>query len=156
MGPMGSHRCSPRGHEAAGFGLVELVVVLGVTAALLLLAAPRWMQWQDRTRVTQAAAELSQFYQAARYAAILRATRVRIVFGRDTLAAVYERAAGDSVFLARPGPARHGVSLSATRAAIRIGPTGLGYGAANTTLIVRRGTAADTLTTSRLGRLKRW
>ncbi|MDH3496164.1 MAG: hypothetical protein OER21_05335 [Gemmatimonadota bacterium] len=153
---MGSDHGTRCGGAAAGFALVELVVVLGLTAALLLLAAPRWLQWQDRTRVSRAAVELAQFYQAARYAAILRATRVRIEFTGDTLAAVYEHAAGDSAFLERPGPARHGVSLSATRAAIRIGPTGLGYGAANTTLIVRRGAAADTLTTSRLGRLKRW
>lgn len=153
---MGSDPSVAPGRAAAGFALVELIVVLGVVAVLLLLAAPRWLRWQDQISVTRAAAELAQFYQTARYAAVVRATRVRIEFRPDTLVAVYERVAGDSAVLARPGPARYGVSLAVTRAAIRIGPTGLGYGGANTTLIVRRGAAADTLTTSRLGRLKRW
>jgi hypothetical protein len=69
--------------------------------------------------------------------------------------AVYE-AALDSTFLVRPGPARHGVVLLASRAVIRLDPTGLGFGAANSTLVLRRGAVAESLTTSRLGRLKRW
>jgi hypothetical protein len=39
---------------------------------------------------------------------------------------------------------------------IRVGPNGIGWGAANTQLILRRGAAAESLTTSRLGRLKWW
>ncbi len=56
----------------------------------------------------------------------------------------------------RPGPARHGVTLTASRSVIRIYSNGMGLGAANTKLVVRRGAAAESLTTSRLGRLKRW
>ena len=48
----------------------------------------------------------------------------------------------------------HGVSLSSTRDSITFDVRGLGWGAANLTLSVRRGAAAETLTVSRLGRVK--
>jgi len=137
-----------------GFSLLELVVVLGVTGTLLALSGPRLVRRWESAVVRQASGEAISFYHTGRYAAILRATRVRLEFGPDTLKAVYEGLT-DSTFLKRPGPSRLGVALTASRPVIEIAPNGLGWGAANTTLIFRRGTAADTLTTSRLGRLRR-
>jgi hypothetical protein len=48
-----------------------------------------------------------------------------------------------------------GVTLEVSRDSVIYGPSGRGYGATNTTLIVRRGSAADTVTVSRLGRVRR-
>ena len=48
----------------------------------------------------------------------------------------------------------HGVSLVTTRDSIAFDARGLGYGAANLTLVARRGAAADTLVVSRLGRTR--
>jgi type II secretory pathway pseudopilin PulG len=135
--------------------LVELVVVLVIVGTLTGLVVPRWSGYRDRAVVSRATSEVASFYHQARYGAILRAQTVRIEFGAETLRAVYE-GVQDSTFLLRPGPARHGVALEGSRTVIRIGPNGIGYGAANTTLVLRRGAATDTLTTSRLGRLKRW
>ena len=137
-----------------GFSLPEIVVVLGVTGTLLVLATPPFVRWRDAAAVHEASWEVISFYHTARYAALLRATRVRLEFGPDTLRAVYEGVT-DSTFLVRPGPARLGVALTVTRRVIEVAPNGLGWGAANTTLVFRRGAAADTLTTSRLGRLRR-
>ena len=95
------------------------------------------------------------FYHRARFAAIFRAQRVRIEFGQDSLRATLE-GVEDSTFLVWPGPARHRVELTSSREVIRIHPNGFGWGGANTKLVVRRGMAAESLTTSRLGRLKRW
>jgi hypothetical protein len=126
-----------------------------LVGAVTLLVAPRWGPWRDGLAVDRATHEVASFYHTARYAAILRSQMVRMEVGGTLLRAVYE-GTGDSTFLLRPGPARLGVTLEASRSTIRISPNGLGYGAANTRLVLRRGDAADTLTTSRLGRLKRW
>jgi len=138
-----------------GVSLVELVVAVAIIGTVTGLLLPRWGGFRDRAGVSRATSEVASFYAQARYAAILRARTVRITFAGDTLRAVYE-GVSDSTFLLRPGPARRGVALAASRAVIRIGPNGIGYGAANTTIVLRRGDVADTLTTSRLGRLKRW
>lgn len=129
-----------------------MVTIVGV---VLGLAFPRWARERDRTAVRRAAGEVMVFYDAARYGAIMRARVVRIELGADALRAVYE-GTSDSTFLVRPGPRRRDVSLSASRAVIRIAPNGLGWGGANTKIVLRRGLAAESLTTSRLGRLKWW
>lgn len=142
-------------HRRTGYSLVELVLVLGIFGLLLAFGLPRMAGWRDRIAVQRAATELVSFYDVSRYAAILRARRVRLEFGADTLRAVYEGAV-DSEFLGRPGPARLGVTLRVSRSIIRVGPTGIGWGAANTKLVLTRGVAAESLTTSRLGRVKHW
>ncbi|MDH4043030.1 MAG: prepilin-type N-terminal cleavage/methylation domain-containing protein [Gemmatimonadota bacterium] len=138
-----------------GFTLIEALVVLTIAGVLLGLLVPRWALYRDRLAVGRATAEVASFYHTARYAAILRAQRVRIEFAAASLRAVYEGVT-DSTFLLRAGPARLGVTFGVSRTTIRIAPNGMGYGAANTRLVLSRGAAADTLTTSRLGRLKRW
>lgn len=144
-----------RGTMHRGVSLVELLVVLTIVAILLGLLAPRWAVQRDRLAVHRATTEVAGFYTAARYAALVRARQVRLEFDGAVLRAVYEGGV-DSTFLVRAGPERHGVTLAASRGVIRIGPDGLGFGAANTRLVLHRGAAADTLTTSRLGRIKRW
>ena len=138
-----------------GVTLVELIVVLGLLGVLSAMAFPRVAGWLDWIAVDRATGEVASFYQTARYAAIYRDERVRLELGEDSLRAVFEGVT-DSVFLRWRGPARYAVHFTASRATIRIGPTGLGFGAANTKLVLRRGAVAESLTTSRLGRLKRW
>ena len=138
-----------------GVTLAELAVVLAIVGTLCALALPRVTRWLDWIAVDRATTEVASFYATARFAAIYRDQRVRLEFRADSLRAVFEGVT-DSVFLRRPGPARRAVRLTASRAIVRIGPTGLGFGAANTKLVLRRGAVAESLTTSRLGRLKRW
>ena len=66
--------------------------------------------------------------------------RIRVVCGADTL-------------FYRDLAAQSGVTLNVTRDSITYAPGGVGYGAANTRIVVSRGGAADTITTSRLGRV---
>ncbi|MBI4499570.1 MAG: prepilin-type N-terminal cleavage/methylation domain-containing protein [Gemmatimonadetes bacterium] len=138
-----------------GATLLELVTVLTLIGLLSAMAAPRVGDALDRLAVRKAVGEAAMFYGAARFGAILQGSRVRIEFGPDSMIAVYERA-NDSLFLRRDGPAKDGVNLRASRRVIRILPNGLGSGGSNTTLVFRRGVHAESLTTSRLGRLKRW
>lgn len=138
-----------------GVTLLELASALALAGVLTLIALPHLARARDRLAVHRAASETAAFYWRARSTAIIRATPVRLEFHGDTLAAVRDGPFPVPLF-AQAGPARHGVTLDATRRVIRLGPTGLGWGAANTRLILTRGVAAETLTTSRLGRLKRW
>ena len=141
--------------RSRGVSLPELLVALVIVASLLAVAIPRYARVRDAIATDRAARELALFYAQARYGAILRGTRVRIEFGADSLRAVYE-SVYDSVFILRPGPVRHGVSFTASRSVIWVYPNGFGLGAANTKLVVQRGAAAESLTTSRMGRMKRW
>lgn len=136
-----------------GVTLIELLIVLVVLAVLAGIVAPSLVSFQDRLAVGQARNELLAFYRSARLSAVWRGARVRLEFGADTLRVVQEST--DSVLLVRPGPARRGVAMTTSRATLRIQPTGVGYGAANTTIVLSRGGAVDSLATSRLGRIRR-
>jgi prepilin-type N-terminal cleavage/methylation domain-containing protein len=138
-----------------GVSLPEMVTVLGIVAVVTALAVPNLVGWADRIAVARAAGDIATFYQTARMSAVFRSQRVRVELGYDTLRAVFE-GPEDSVFLTRSGPARHGVGLFVSRPVVRFQPNGLGLGASNTKLVLRRGAAVESLTVSRLGRLKRW
>jgi hypothetical protein len=63
--------------------------------------------------------------------------------------------AGIDTLEQRPLREVHQVEFSSSRDSIAFAPSGLGYGAANTQIIVSRGVAADTISVSRLGRARR-
>jgi hypothetical protein len=50
---------------------------------------------------------------------------------------------------------QHGIRIESSRDSMAYGLSGLGFGAANLRVIMRRGASADTVTVSRLGRVKR-
>ena len=139
-------------HRTSGATLVELTVVLALLAILTTLSVPRAAGVVDRFNLRSATQDVVLGLAAARAAATRRgdyasfiadprAGRVRVVCGGEVL---FERD------LAR----RRGVRLEATRESVTFAPTGLGWGAANTTIVVSRGGRADTITTSRLGRVR--
>lgn len=138
----------------AGSSLVELVVALAVMAILLAIGAPHVGSTRDGAAVSSAASAVMAELALARHAAIARGRRVAVLFdGPHALVTV----AMDGDTLARRRlDAKLGVALAVTRDSIAYGPTGLGYGAANTRLILHRGRSADTITVSRLGRVRRW
>ena len=138
-----------------GTTLVELVIVLTIIGLLSALAVPRLAGVLDGLAVRRAVNETMVFYGTARFGAMVRGSRVRIEFTPDSMVAVYETS-NDSVFLRRDGPAKNGVELSSSRTVIRIHPNGIGSGGSNTKLVFMRGEYAESLTTSRLGRLKKW
>jgi hypothetical protein len=62
--------------------------------------------------------------------------------------------AGDTL-LQRALRANHRVTLRASRDTITFAPNGLGYGVANSTIVVSLRQRAETVTVSRLGRMRR-
>jgi Tfp pilus assembly protein FimT len=119
------------------------------------LAVPKLTDWSARLAVARAAGEVSGFYQQARLAATFRSVPARITLTSDSLIAA-DLDHPDSVLIWQPGPARLGVSLSASRNVLRFYPNGFALGASNTTIVLRKGEVAETMTVSRLGRLRRW
>jgi len=137
-----------------GWTLVEVALVLALSAILGMMLVPSFARWADRLAVWSAANDVEAFYHAARLGAITQGGTVRLELTPDRLRAVLESEA-DSVLLAWPGPSERGVSLVTSRPLIRLSSNGLGLGAANTKWLLLRGTAGESLTVSRLGRLKR-
>jgi prepilin-type N-terminal cleavage/methylation domain-containing protein len=139
-----------------GFTLIELVVALVVIGVTLTLALPRLGDTLDRIAVERSAADLAVALGTARNAAVMWSTRARLMIRADSLRIDRWSDTGWAVHKAWPGPVSHGVAVEVSNAQVVFGPTGMGWGASNTQVVLRRGSHSATLTTSRLGRVKRW
>lgn len=134
------------------FSAIELTIVVGILSILSAIAMPAVTRLLDRVRVRAAVTEIESLFAAARHAAIARgipanveidtvARTISITLDRDTL---------------RKGllGAEHGVDLTTNRSSMTYSAIGLGYGAANLSVVVRKSAAADTVVVSRLGRVR--
>jgi len=137
-----------------GSTLTELVLAVAIVGLVSALAFPPAGAWRDRLAVIRAAEDFRGFYNTARIGAVYRSSRVRILIGADSLMAIAE-GQSDSILVQMRGPSTHGVALNVSRSLLRLYPTGVGLGAANTTVTLSRGAASETFTLSRLGRLRR-
>ena len=135
-----------------GYSLVQMLMVLAIIAVLCGIAIPRLSEARDESAVRGAAAQVVTALALARSAAVLRASRVAVVIDAD--AATLRVLAEAETLQVRPLRPEFGVTLEATRDSVAYGPTGRGYGAANSSVILRRGSAADTVFVSRLGRVR--
>ena len=139
-----------------GYSLAELAIVLALIGLLTAFALPTWARLLDRFAVEQAASELTTALAVARNAAVLRATSARVGIAADSLGIDEWGHGGWRPLLRWPGPESHSVALEVSNRTVTFGATGIGLGASNTTVVLRRGTQTATITTSRVGRVKRW
>jgi Tfp pilus assembly protein FimT len=140
-------------HRRLGTTIIELLVVVIVIAGLSAIALPRFRAAADRFAARSAIQEAQSLFTFARRSAITRRTAVGVI--TDTSSGIIIVRAG-RLELARTGlRARYGVRLTASRDSMSYDPRGLGYGAANLTIVARRGEGAETLFVSRLGRTRR-
>jgi prepilin-type N-terminal cleavage/methylation domain-containing protein len=139
-----------------GFSLTEVTIVLLVIGLLLGIGLPRLRPALDRIAADRAAVEITTALAVGRAAAVSWGTQARVRIVADTLR--IDRLEGDEWVprWRRPGPADLGVELEVSNDEVVFGPTGLGWGASNTKIVLRRGSQVETITTSRLGRVKRW
>ena len=139
-------------HFRWGYTIVELALVLTIVGLISAGGGRALAHHLHRLAVHAAIAEAAGALARARDEALARheVVSVRIDTARATLAV---RVRGERLALHALGHA-HGVSLSTTRDSIAFDVRGLGYGAANLTLVARRGGAVDTLVVSRLGRTR--
>jgi type II secretory pathway pseudopilin PulG len=133
--------------------LIELMLALVLVGILTTIAAPRLIAAIDRLSVRSASQDVVLALAAARATATRRGDYVS--FLADPRAGSVRVSCGAETLFARDLLHGHGVQLEASRESVTFAPTGLGWGAANTTLVVSRGGYADTVVTSRLGRVRR-
>ena len=131
--------------------LVELVLTLAIMGVVAGVAIPNLRTIADRMSVRAARQDVVLGLWAARNVAAMRGDFASFVVDAGT-GHVQVVVGADTVF-ARELTLKRGVAVRATRDSITYAPTGVGYGAANTTIILSRGRRADTVVTSRLGRV---
>ena len=136
-----------------GTTLIEVGVAVTILGIMASLTFPRYGSYRDRIAVDAATVSTLALLATARHAALRRATTTAVHL--DTAGAFVSVVAGVDTLDARSLREVHGVTMTTSRDSIAFASSGLGYGAANTQIILRRGVAADTITVSRLGRARR-
>ena len=134
------------------FTLAELLLVLVILGVLLGLAVSRLGMAADRAAVRSAIADAAAVFHSARSAAIYRRTPVAVLV--DSVHGTLATRADTELLARRDLWQGYRVRLTTTRDSMAFDARGLGIGAANLSLVARRGRFADTLFVSRLGRLR--
>lgn len=127
-----------------------------IAALLAGIGLPRMVGWRDWLATDQAAREITTALAIGRHGAILQSTRARVEITRDSLRITRFDAGGWKPWKSWPGPARLGVVLTVSNPVVTFGPTGMGWGVSNTRITLQRGSQVETITMSRVGRVKRW
>jgi prepilin-type N-terminal cleavage/methylation domain-containing protein len=134
------------------FTILELTVTVSILSILSAITIPWAGNVLDRVRVRGAADDIESLFGAARHLAIARAAHATVEI--DTVARSINVSVGNDTVRMREIGAAHDVLLSANRTRMSYSATGLGYGAANLSVVVRRNRAVDTVFVSRLGRVR--
>ena len=139
-----------------GFSLVELSVTVAVITVVTAVTLPRLGGVLDWLAVDAEAAKVTTALAVTRHVAIMRGARARLVVAVDSLKIDRWDDRTWTPLLRWGGPQEAGVRLEVSNPEIVFGPTGIGWGASNTTVVLRRGSRFEMITASRLGRVKRW
>jgi len=139
----------------SGFTLPELATVVAILGILVSVAVPPLARTLDRAAVEEGVERFAAAHATARALAISRGTLARLELDRaaHTVTLSVQRAAQawDTVATYPLGSA----SIACSNPTLVFNPLGLGHGLSNTRVVFSRGAAADTVTTSRTGRLRR-
>ena len=135
-----------------GYTLVELVLAMAIMACASLTGLHALRARLDHIAARDAVRAAGGMVARAREEAVALHTPVSVRI--DTATATLELLSRTGTLGRLALGALHGVALATTRDSITFDGRGLGYGAANLTLVVRRGLAAETLVVSRLGRVR--
>lgn len=135
------------------FTIIETTIAICLICLIGAIAAPGVSRLRDAIEVRQAAFEVETLLSAARHLAIARASQASVEI--DTANRVVTVRVGEDTVRRRELGTEHRVELKATRTTVTYSPIGVGYGAANTTIVVKRNASVDSVVVSRLGRVKR-
>lgn len=139
----------------SGYSVIEMVIVLALVALAASVALPPLARLLDVAAVHESAGRYVTAHHSARRLAGGRSLLARIELDSAartaTLSVRATRARWDTVATHPLGSAR----LSASQPVITFVPMGLGFGLSNSRIVFQRGQAAETLTVSRSGRVRR-
>ena len=135
------------------FTIFELTLTLCILSILSAIALPRVGGLLDSIHVRGAATEIESLFSTARHLAIARGALSTVEV--DPAKGVMYVSVGEDTVRTLDLRTTHDVLLTATRTRMSYGPTGMGYGAANLSVVVRRNASVDTVLVSRLGRVRR-
>ncbi len=135
-----------------GFTLLDVVVSMAIIGILYAVSVPKASAFLDSIAVQGATSDAFAVFSSARNAAVNGAAQatVEIDSVRTTMIV---RVKTDTI-LKRDVGLIHQVKLSSSRPSITFSASGMGYGAGNLTLVIKRGRAIDSLFVSRLGRVR--
>jgi Tfp pilus assembly protein PilE len=135
-----------------GITLAELCLVISIIGLMTLIASRQLVLYLDRAAARSAVAEAASVIVRARDESIAQRTMTTVRV--DTSSAALELRARGLAFSRTALGHAHGVRLSSNRDSLVFDVRGLGFGAANLTMVARKGGAAETLVVSRLGRVR--
>ncbi len=135
-----------------GVTLIELVLTMAIVACVTIAGVYAVHASLDHIATRDAIRSAGVLMARARDEAIALHTLVSVRV--DTATATLEVLTRTATLRRLALGSIHGVVLTTTRDSINFDLRGLGFGAANLTLVARRGNAADTLVVSRLGRVR--
>lgn len=136
-----------------GMVLVELVLVVVITAMIAAFAIPHLVGWTDAQAARAESVQLIGAIDATRGAAERLGTTATLSIS-DTSYRVTAMVGTDTVLAWRAaGPLGRHASVTGAGAPINFGPAGLAVGAANRTLTITSGSVSRTVVMSRLGRV---
>jgi len=135
-----------------GFTIIEITVVIAIISALFAITLPRVSGFIDRIELHAAVSEIESMFSLARHVAIARGSQV-ILDIDATRGDMTLRSSNGNIRTSEVGRA-HGVTLATNKTSITYSPIGVGYGAANFSLVVSRQQTVDTVVISRLGRVR--
>ena len=138
-----------------GFTLPELLSVMAMLGVLASIVTPPLGRVLDQAAVREGVDRFAALYSTTRQLAMSRGALARLELDRGrragTLSVQSDAHAWDTVATYPLGTA----AFTCSTCTLVFNPLGVGYGTSNSRVVFSRGRAADTVTTSRTGRLKR-
>lgn len=139
-----------------GFTVLEIMIVICIAGVLVAFWLPQAARLQDWIATERAVRDVTTALAVARHGAVMHSTRARLTISADSLQIDRLEQQGWEPWWRNSGPSVHGVALEISNPTIVFGPSGMGWGVSNTKILLRRGSQAETITMSRVGRVKHW
>lgn len=138
--------------HSRGVTVPELLIVLTIVGVVMAIAIPNAKASLDRVSVRAAASDVRATLNYARMLAM--AGGIPVAVDVDSIAGTLRVRRDDEHIVTRGVGRAHGVRVGKTRDSLAYDPRGYGRGAANLSILVRRGVSVETVFVSRLGRVR--